>query len=158
MTPPAGHPHGLIEGKLAGLLEPFIRDRQIGVYLGSSQGFELPSGDTVAPDHSFVSTERWQAMPPPQEGGFLRVVPDLVVEILSPSTASHDRGEKRAIYEHNGVREYWLVDSRAREVAVFTLCGDRFDPGRVYPEGAVLRSGVLSGLEIDIQSILPRST
>jgi Uma2 family endonuclease len=114
MTPPAGYPHGFIEGKLAGMLEPFIRERQLGVCLGSSQGFELPSGDTVAPDHSFVSTDRWQAMPPPREGEFLKIVPDLVVEILSPSTASHDRGEKRAIYERSGVREDWLVNSRAR--------------------------------------------
>jgi Uma2 family endonuclease len=155
MTPPSGYPHGFIEGKIGGILEPFIRERQLGVYLGSSQGFELPSGDTVAPDHSFVSTDRWQAMPPPQEGEFLRVVPDLIVEILSPSTASHDRGEKRAIYERNGVREYWLVDSRARELVVFTLHAGRFDAGQVCAEGAVFRSEILTGLEVDIRSILP---
>jgi Uma2 family endonuclease len=155
MTPPAGHPHGFIEGKLAAILGPFIRDRRLGVYLGSSQGFELPTGDTVAPDHSFVSTDRWQAMPPAREGEFLRVVPDLVVEILSPSTASHDRGDKRAIYERSGVREYWLVDSRAREVIVFTQRGGRFDAGHAHGEGVVVRSEVLAGLEIDVRSILP---
>jgi len=155
MTPPAGYPHGLIEGKLASILGPFIRDRRLGVYFGSSQGFELPSADTLAPDHSFVSTDRWQAMPPPQEGDFLKVVPDLVVEILSPSTASHDRGEKRAIYERSGVREYWLVDPRAREIVVFTLRAGRFDAGQVYAEGAVVPSAVLSGLEIEVRSILP---
>jgi Uma2 family endonuclease len=158
MTPPAGYPHGFIEGKLAGILEPFIRDRQLGVCLGSSQGFELPSGDTVAPDHSFVSADRWRGMPAPQEGEFLKVAPDLVVEILSPSTASHDRGEKRAIYERSGVREYWLVDSRAREIVVLTSRAGRFDTGQVYGEGAILRSEVLSGLEIDVRSILPQPT
>lgn len=158
MTPPAGHPHGFIEGKLAAVLGTFIGERQLGVYLGSSQGFELPSGDTVAPDHSFVSTDRWQAMPPPVEGEFLKVVPDLVVEILSPSTASRDRGEKRAIYEHNGVREYWLVDSRAREVVVLALRAGRFDAGQIYAEGTALRSEVLAGLEIDVGSLLPQSS
>ena len=44
MTPPAGHPHGLIEGRLAVPLGQFIQEHRLGVYLGSSQGFELPSG------------------------------------------------------------------------------------------------------------------
>jgi Uma2 family endonuclease len=154
MTPPAGYPHGLIEGNVAAILGPFIRERQLGAYLGSSQGFELPSGDTVAPDASFVSTERWKAMPPPQGGEFLKVVPDLVVEILSPSTASHDRGEKRAVYERNGVREYWIVDPRAREVVVFALRAGRFDAGQVCGEDACVRSEVLAPLEINVRAIL----
>jgi Uma2 family endonuclease len=47
----------------------------------------------------------------------LRIVPDLVVEVLSRKTASQDPGEKKAIYERNGVREYWLVDPRTRRRA-----------------------------------------
>jgi Uma2 family endonuclease len=91
-----------------------VKQRRNGKVLDSSQGFELPSGDTVEPDHSFVSNERWDAAPAPKLGEFLKVVPDLVVEVLSQKTASQDRGEKKAIYERNGVREYWLVDPRAR--------------------------------------------
>jgi Uma2 family endonuclease len=155
MTPPAGHPHGLIEGRLAVPLGQFIQEHRLGVYLGSSQGFELPSGDTVEPDHSFVSTARWQTMPAPRVGQFLRVVPDLVVEILSASTAPRDRGTKHEIYERNGVREYWLVDARARAVTVFALSGACFDGGEIYGEGSVLRSQVLVGLTIEVRSILP---
>ena len=120
----------------------------------SSQGFELPSGDTVEPDHSFVSRERWAKGPAPVVGKFLRIVPDLVIEVLSPKTASQDRGEKRAIYATNGVREYWLVDSRAREITVFRLEGDRYDGGTVYADGEQCESRVLIGFSVRMGDLL----
>ena len=49
MTPPAGYPHGAIAAALGGILEPFVRQRKLGKCFDSSQGFELPSGDTVEP-------------------------------------------------------------------------------------------------------------
>src|SRR2546425_3881999 len=151
MTPPAGYPHGAIEAALGGI-EPFVRARNLGKRFGSSPGFALPSGDTVEPDYSFVSTERWRAMPPPEEGRFLRVVPDLVVEILSPSTAALDRGEKKDVYERSGVREYWLIEPRARTPLVYTRQGDRFDTGRTFAEGRTFSSAVFPGLAFDVAS------
>jgi len=50
MTPLAGYPRGAIEAALGGILEPFVRKRALDRSFGSSQGFELPSGDTVEPD------------------------------------------------------------------------------------------------------------
>ncbi|HCF59900.1 MAG TPA: hypothetical protein DFS52_18145 [Myxococcales bacterium] len=90
----------------------------------------------------------------PTPGRFLKVVPDLVVEIASESTASRDRGEKKAIYERNGVREYWLVDWRSREVTVFGLAGGRFDEGTVSgPTGRAV-SSVLAGFEVSVGDLL----
>src|SRR5690606_31030854 len=91
MSPPAGYPHGEIGSNVQRLLASFVRDRKLGRVFDSSPGFELPSGDTVEPDHAFVSHERWAAAPPPESGRFLRVVPDLIVEVLSNRTASQDR-------------------------------------------------------------------
>jgi Uma2 family endonuclease len=155
MTPPAGYPHGEVESNLVQIVGAFVRARGLGKVLGSSQGFALPSGDTVEPDLSFVSRERWSAAPPPEHGKFLHVVPDLIVEILSRSTASRDRGEKKAIYAANGVREYWLVDERAREILVFARRGERFGRERVFEEGDRLRSALLEGLELVVRDVLP---
>jgi Uma2 family endonuclease len=157
MTPPAGYPHGLVEARVSLALGEFIHKSNLGLYLGSSTGFELPSGATVEPDYSFVSTARWGAMPPPRPGQFLRVVPDLVVEILSGSTAYRDRGVKQEIYEANGVREYWLVDPQLRCVTVFTLGDGRFDAGIVHGDDGVVRSNVLVGLTVEVGWLFPRS-
>lgn len=153
MTPPAGYPHGGIEATLLRIIGTFVRAGGLGRVFGSSQGYELPSGDTVEPDVTFVSEERWRVGPAPVAGKFLGIVPDLVVEILSAGTASRDRGEKKAIYERVGVREYWLVDSRGRTVLRFVSPGDRFDGGVTFVGGDAVESLVLPGLPIPIDEL-----
>jgi Uma2 family endonuclease len=150
MTPPAGYPHGEVESNLQEAVRRAVRAAAWGRVFGSSQGFELPSGDTVEPDLSIVSSARWAAGPAPVVGKFLRVVPDIVFEILSGATASRDRGEKKAIYEASGVREYWLVDARAREITVFALEAGRFGPERVFVDSETALSAVLPGLTVSV--------
>ncbi len=102
----------------------------------------------MEPDLSFVSSARWSAASEPVEGAFLAVVPDLVVEVLSTSTASRDRGEKRGIYERNRVVEYWLVDPRAQRITVFHLDGDRFGKPDVFEVDGVADSAVVPGFRV----------
>ena len=161
MTPPAGYPHGEIEANVLALLHGFAKPRGLGRIFGSSQGYELPSGDTLEPDASFVSTLRWQQAPTPEEGKFLRVVPDLVVEILSPGTAARDRGAKKAAYEASGVLEYWLLDRSAREIVRYVR-GARgvhgegaFGEGRAFREEESMPSEVLEGLAFPVRSVFP---
>ena len=145
ISPPAGWPHGSVESNIHIPLETFVRTNGLGVLLGSSAGYDLPSGDTVEPDISFIANERLAAGPAPQPGKFVRIVPNPVVEILSPATAQKDRTEKKAIYEENGAEEYWLVDTKRREIMVYTLSGKRFGRGKVYPARDILSSRLLKG-------------
>jgi Uma2 family endonuclease len=117
--PPANWPHGRIGGSVCAKVGAFVEERRLGLFFDSSQGFALPSGDTVEPDVAVILAATWAAAPRPR-AQFLRVVPDLVVEVLSPRTAWRDRSVKREIYERNGVREYWLLDPRWREITVLT--------------------------------------
>jgi Uma2 family endonuclease len=152
MTPPAGWPHGCIDAALGQLLREHVQRHRLGIVQGSSAGYNLPSGDTVEPDVSFISAARFAAGPRPEPGQFLAIVPTLVVEILSAATARRDRTEKKAVYERNGVAEYWLLDPAKRTVTVFCLRRRRYGSGRVYASGPI-RSRALPRLRATVEQV-----
>ncbi|MBC8072883.1 MAG: Uma2 family endonuclease [Deltaproteobacteria bacterium] len=154
MMPPAGWPHGSVGARLMYRMGKIAESSGLGLVFDSSQGFELPTGDTVEPDASYVSRARWQAAPPRIAGKFLRVVPELVIEIISLSTAGRDRGEKKAIYAAAGVLEYCLVDTRARTLTIFALEGAHFDRGIVLVDHEPWQSDALPGLVLCLADLM----
>ncbi|MCL2169785.1 MAG: Uma2 family endonuclease [Defluviitaleaceae bacterium] len=58
--------------------------------------------------------------------------PDLIIEILSPSTKRRDRGYKKGLYERYGVGEYWIVDVSSRSIDVYLLSDGRYYLDNVY--------------------------
>lgn len=153
MSPPAGWPHGNVEAKAVRIVGNCAAQYKLGEVCGSSTGYRLPSGDTLEPDVSFISYARLQAGPPPQRGKFLQIVPNLVVEILSDSTAARDLAEKKAIYERNGVDEYWLMDTDRRTITVFRLSAGRYGPPLLFGPTDVLTSAVLPQLTVPIADL-----
>jgi len=81
-----------------------------------------------------------------------RGAPDLVVEVLSPSTAGRDHLTKRALYERHGVREYWLVHPIDRIVTVHRRRGEgegKFGVPELFEARGVVPSVGFDGLAID---------
>lgn len=155
MNPPSSWPEGEGEGDVLARVRTHVRAGALGRVFGPSQGYELPTGDTVAPDVSYISQARWEAGPRPMQGEFLRIVPDLAIEVISPTTERRDRVEKRILYAQSGVREYWLVDLRRREITVHVREGEgQFGPGRVYRDRDPLVSQVLPGLTAQVADFL----
>jgi Uma2 family endonuclease len=152
MTPPAGWTHASLGARIGRLLGAHVERHALGTVFDSSLGCRLPTGDVLEPDVSFVSTARFEANPPVRSNEFLRAVPDLVVEILSPGTAVRDQTEKKTLYEQNGVDEYWIVDGDEQTVTVFTRRSGGFDAGRVL-SGGVLRSRVLPKLRMPLTKL-----
>jgi Uma2 family endonuclease len=64
----------------------------------------------------------------------IRGVPDLVVEIVSPSTGERDRSLKRSLYEKSGVPEYWVVDAEERLVERYVLGGAAYAEAEIHRE------------------------
>ena len=79
--------------------------------------------------------------------------PDLIIEVLSPATASDDRGLKYDLYEKNGVREYWLVDPDAHYVEVYVNRNGHFNRQGVFVEGKSFTSEVLGGRAIEVDRL-----
>lgn len=81
----------------------------------------LDDYNTVQPDVLWVAPDSACVR---EQGKYLRGAPELVIEVLSPSTARQDRGKKFALYQRHGVREYWLVDPDAAFIEVWVRDGD----------------------------------
>ena len=78
-------------------------------------------------------------------------VPDLLIEILSPSTKRRDRKKKFARYERAGVREYWIVDPEAHVVEQYFLRSGKY--GAPTVSGKRVRLRILRGIEIDLREV-----
>jgi Uma2 family endonuclease len=78
---------------------------------------------------------------------------DLVIEVISPSSAIYDRNTKADTYAVLGVKELWLVDEASGIIEVRTLEGDRYGPGVVFEKDDQLRSTVLKGLEFRVGGV-----
>lgn len=106
----------------------------------------LSDTDVVQPDLMFISKERADIITPANVQG----APNLVVEVLSPSTAQRDWTQKRDLYAKYGVRELWLVAPDAKLVWVMALTGGEYAIAGVYKDGQTLISPTLAGLTIDL--------
>jgi Uma2 family endonuclease len=101
---------------------------------------------------------REERLPAPVEGR-LEGLPDLAVEVRSPSTWRYDVGKKRAAYERAGLPELWLVDTRAESVLVFrrsTPAAPSFDLELELSGEDELRSPLLPGFSVPAERIFRR--
>lgn len=81
--------------------------------------------------------------------------PDLIIEILSPSTQRHDRLTKYNLYQRAGVREYWIVDPAARSIQSFVLEDGHYTAAGFGSPGDVLKVNVLEGCFIELSKVFP---
>lgn len=146
VTPSAIPFHQLVDYRLRRWIGDHVEGRRLGQVVFAPVDVKL--GDqTRIPDLLFIRGDRLHIVGPKAIEG----APDLVVEILSPSTKHRDRGQKAETYARSAVLEYWIVDPQERSVTVFALRGDRDE--EVRQEGGVARSLVLPGLAIDIAAL-----
>ncbi len=130
-------------------LKAFVDEHNLGHVVGAPLDVFLSDEDVVQPDVLFISHERASII---REDGVYGA-PDLVVEVLSPSTAERDRTYKKTLYARHGVREYWIVDPALGTVEVFTLGERGFERTALYNLEETLRSPLLQGLEIPLAKV-----
>ena len=135
--------------KLAKLLDDFVEERELGELFIAPCDMVLSETDVVQPDILFVSKERSYIVTEDN----IRGAPDLVVEVLSPSTAQRDRTLKRTLYERHLVPEYWQADTDANNVLVLTLVDGKYKVAGIYGEGQTLASPLLPGIALEIDGI-----
>ncbi len=150
--------HQEILGKLHVRFAAFLKGKTCKVFLAPFDVL-LPKGDeedgdvdtVVQPDLS-VFCDRSKITKPGARGA-----PDLLIEILSPSTTKKDINDKFDRYERAGVREYWLVDPGNRSIWLYRRNQEgKFDEGELrepFRDFSAIASSVLEGLSIDPEEL-----
>ena len=152
MSPSPTRWHQSVSWKLAGQLYKFLEGK-------SYQAFHAPfdvrlnadgADDTVVqPDILVVCDEKKL-----ENGKGVVGAPDLIIEILSPSSARHDSVTKLNLYMRSGVREYWIVNPDSKTVSVHTLRGDFGYIIRAYDENnTAVPVEVLDGCVINLAEV-----
>ncbi|PJF31674.1 MAG: Uma2 family endonuclease [Candidatus Thermofonsia Clade 1 bacterium] len=147
---PTGGFHGNIEFSLALLLGNYVRQHQLGRILVGEVGFYLRNDPYTVrgADVAFIRAER---VPP--EGipsGFLSLVPDLVVEIVSPNDRDAEIAQKVAEWLNFGVETVWVVYPNERSVHVHMRSGE----SRVLSGDAMLEGqGALAGFSVPVRAL-----
>ena len=114
---PAGFLHGVIVDRIGRRIGDYVEQYSLGVSTAAETGFQIErDANTVrAPDYAFVSHERLAGRAPAT--GYADVIPDLVVEVVSPNDLNSDVEAKVAMWLAAGVRLVWVVDPAERTVA-----------------------------------------
>lgn len=149
MVPAPLTTHQIISRNLADMLWEHISKRKLGELLYAPVDVIFSFEDIVQPDIVFISKERLDILKKENVQG----APDLVIEILSPSTQTTDKEIKLKLYEKYGIREYWIVDPEARSIEVRQLTDDGLKLIRAYPKGTHLKSPLLSELSLPVEEV-----
>ena len=150
MVPAPNTKHQDVQFRLALQLGKWIVEHGLGRAFNPPCDVVLSDHNTVQPDFMFISREREHLLSGSQN---VQGAPDLVVEILSPSSAEQDRGKKRALYGKHGVTEYWLVDPISETVSIHRQRGGVLAATHTFGRGQTLHSPLLAGLELHLDDI-----
>jgi Uma2 family endonuclease len=151
MTPARSPHHQIIVTNLLLLLGQHAMQNGLGLVLPAPLDVVLAKEAQIAqPDLIFIAKAR---APKLVTRAAITGAPDLVLEIISPSTARADRKIKPPLYAKHGVAEFWLVDPEDQSVEVFVLDGETYRVAGIYLAGDTIKAGRFTDAQIAIDSI-----
>ena len=127
----------------------FVEENDLGWFFHAPFDVLFTDTDVVQPDLLFISKDREHIITPANIQG----APDLIVEILSPSSSRRDWRNKRELYASHGVKEYWIVDPTNRIVWVLLLRDGVLVEQGAYGEGDNVTSTMLEGFSVSLDEI-----
>lgn len=142
----AGGKHGLVANSIAGEFYFYLKTHRSGVGVTAETGF-YTRGDKLtvrAPDYAYIAKEK--VAPEGLPDGYLNIVPDMVVEVISPHDRASDVDQKMQEWLNFGVQTVWVVYPNTERVFVYTrgeqsptvyTADDTITGGRVLPDFAV---------------------
>lgn len=139
--------HALVILRVMRLVSAFIQTRQLGVVV-AEQALVATTRNDYAPDICFWTAEQAAAFRGDQT---VYPVPSFVCEVLSPTTASQDRGVKFEDYAAHGVREYWIIDPDAKTIEQYLLNDGRYELACKVNNGTIA-SPMIQGFSMPVEA------
>ena len=142
--------HQRISLSLLHLIQSYLDTHPIGELFSAPFDVVLSFHDVVVPDLIYLSKARAQLLTVKN----LQGAPDLVVEILSPSTRPRDERLKRDLYERVGVEEYWLVDPDQNVVTIYRRGPVGFLPPVRFEKDGIVTTPLLPDFELPLARVI----
>ena len=149
VTPAPTTRHQATLQNLSGPLWPHVINNHLGEIYTAPLDVRLGEDTALQPDLIFISNANASII----QEGWIAGSPDLVVEILSPSTVAHDRATKLRIYAEAGVREVWFIDPKAKTVEVFKLQHKKYLVEATLSGDDVLVSSLFPGWQVSLRAL-----
>lgn len=152
MSPSPRFLHQAIIWNLVGIFSRHLERHPVGRAFVAPFDVYLSPNDVLQPDVFFVANGGLKLL---QDDG-VHGAPDLVIEILSPSTAQLDKKQKRRIYARAGVKELWLVDPLLLQIQRYDFARDQAKPVALIEEDETFATPLLPELTLSAAEIFKR--
>lgn len=149
MVPAPNTSHQRISSEIEYLFVKFVKENNLGFVFDAPTDVVLSNDVVVQPDILFISNDRAGIIGEQAIMG----APDLVVEIISPSSSFNDSVRKKEIYQRFGVKEYWLVFPEEKAVEILTLEDGVYKELCSAKEEGTVRSKLLQGFEVELKGV-----
>ncbi|MCC6545426.1 MAG: Uma2 family endonuclease [Nitrospirae bacterium] len=149
MVPAPDFYHQIVSRNIEFALWSFVKKKMLGEVVDAPVDVVLSEEDVLQPDIIYISNERRGIVTEKNVSG----PPDLVIEILSPSTKERDRLVKRSLYALHGVKEYWIVDPAAQSIEVMHLINKVFDLYGIFSLEDTLTSPLIEGFLLPLKEV-----
>lgn len=149
LTPSPTTKHQLVLLRIVSSLNLYLSKNPLGRMLFAPLDVRLSDDTALQPDLLFVANAHAAIV----QEDYIRGCPDLVVEILSPSTAAHDRATKLPLYAEAGVGEMWIVDPQAETVEILKLQGNKYLVEAALAGSRALTSTCFPGWELPLSDL-----
>lgn len=149
MAPAPDWTHQDWSRKLFRRLDKFVIDHKLGEVAYAPVDVVLDSENVVQPDLLFIARANLAIL---QTRGVFGA-PDLLVELISPSSVRRDRYVKKGLYARFRIKEYWIVDTANKSLEIWKLQNRQFELHCMVEEKGKVTSSVLPGFEFDLSEI-----
>ncbi|MCF6093733.1 Uma2 family endonuclease [Microaerobacter geothermalis] len=149
MTPPPSSDHQKVVSRLQGEFYAYLKGKTCQSFVAPFAVYldETENGNYVEPDITIICD------PSKIHKKGCIGVPDMVVEVLSPSTAAKDKRTKLKRYRLSGVKEYWIIDPVNQYLEVYKLSENVFTEPQVYANDETVKVGIFEDFKINLHDI-----